>query len=220
MTADVSMMFMPMGEQTWFDAAASFVGMWIVMMTAMMLPSLIPMLSRYRQAVGGVVQARLGWLTAVVAAAYFFVWTAIGMVVFPVGAALVAIEMRQPALGRAVPIAVAVVVLVAGALQFTAWKSHHLACCRQSPPRWTLPASAATAWRQGLWLGLHCSASSAGLTAILLVIGIMDMRAMTVVTAAITLERLAPAGARVARAIGIVVVAFGLFIIARAAGLA
>jgi predicted metal-binding membrane protein len=47
----------------------------------------------------------------------------------------------------------------------------------------------------------------------------MDLRAMAVVMAAITVERLAPYGERVARAIGAVVVATGLLLIARAAGL-
>jgi hypothetical protein len=47
----------------------------------------------------------------------------------------------------------------------------------------------------------------------------MDLRAMALVAAAITLERLAPAGERVARAIGVVVVGSGLLLIARAAGL-
>jgi predicted metal-binding membrane protein len=46
----------------------------------------------------------------------------------------------------------------------------------------------------------------------------MDLRAMAVVTAATTVERLAPAGERVARAVGAVVVASGLFLVARAAG--
>jgi predicted metal-binding membrane protein len=55
--------------------------------------------------------------------------------------------------------------------------------------------------------------------AILLVIGVMDLRAMAVVGAAITVERLAPAGERVARAIGGLVIGAGLFLIARAAGL-
>jgi predicted metal-binding membrane protein len=82
-----------------------------------------------------------------------------------------------------------------------------------------LPADSGTAWRHGLRLGLHCSYCCAGLTAILLVVGVMDLRVMAVVTAAITLERLAPAGARVARAIGVVVVGAGLLLIARAAGL-
>jgi len=48
----------------------------------------------------------------------------------------------------------------------------------------------------------------------------MDLRAMAVVTAAIIIERLAPAGEHVARAIGAVAIGAGLFLIARAAGLA
>jgi hypothetical protein len=49
--------------------------------------------------------------------------------------------------------------------------------------------------------------------------GFMDLRMMAFVTAAITIERLAPAGERVARAIGSVVVGAGLCLIARATGL-
>jgi predicted metal-binding membrane protein len=213
----MSMAWMRMGGQTWPGAAASFLGMWVVMMVAMMLPSLMPMLWRYRQAVGRAGGARLGRLTALVGVGYFVVWTAAGMAAFPLGVALAALEMRQPALARAVPTAVGVVVLIAGALQLTAWKARQLACCR--PAHWrglTLPPDAGTAWRHGLRLGLHCAQCCAGLTTILLVIGVMDLRAMAVVTAAITLERLAPAGERVARAIGAVTVAAGLLLIARA----
>ncbi len=215
----MSMAWMPMCGQTWLGAAASFLGMWVVMMVAMMLPSLVPMLWRYRQAVGKTGETRLGRLTALVGAGYFVVWTMLGMAAFPLGVALAAVEMQLPALARAVPIAVGAVVLVAGAFQFTAWKARHLACCREAPARghaW--PADAGTAWRHGLRLGLHCSYSCAGLTAILLVIGIMDLRAMALVTVAITVERLAPAGAPVARAIGAVAVGAGLFLIAQAAG--
>jgi len=85
-----------------------------------------------------------------------------------------------------------------------------------------LPADGGTAWRHGLRLGRHCSYCSycsAGLTAILLVTGVMDLRAMAVVTAATTAERLAPAGEGVARTIGAGIVAAGLLLIARAAGL-
>ena len=128
--------------------------------------------------------------------------------------------MQHPALSRAVPTAVGVIVLIAGACQFTAWKAHHLACCREAPGRSrTLPADAGTAWRHGMRLGFHCSCGSAGLTAILLVIGVMDLRVMALVTTAITAERLAPAGERVARAIGVVIVGAGLLLLAQAAGL-
>jgi len=215
----MSMAWMRMPGQTLPGAAASFLGMWIVMMVAMMLPSLVPTLWRYRQAVGRKGETRLGGLTALVGIGYFFVWTVCGMAVLPLGASLAAVEMEQPALARAVPIAVGVIVLIAGALQFTAWKARQLACCREAPGRGcTLPADAGTAWRHGLRLGLHCASCCAGLTAILLVLGVMDPRAMAVVAAAITVERVAPAGERVARAIGIIVVGAGLFLIAREAG--
>src|SRR5437667_7443789 len=48
----MSMAWMRMPGQTWSGAASSFLGMWVVIMVAMMLPSLVPMLWRYRQAVG------------------------------------------------------------------------------------------------------------------------------------------------------------------------
>jgi hypothetical protein len=47
----------------------------------------------------------------------------------------------------------------------------------------------------------------------------MDLRVMAVVAAAITVERLAPAGEHVARAIGAVAIGVGLFLTARATGL-
>ena len=214
----MSMAWTPMCGQTWTGAAASFLGMWVVMMAAMMLPSLVPMLWRYREAVGSTGETRLGRLTALVGAGYFLVWTLLGIAAFPLGAALAAVEMQQPALASAVPVAIGVVVLIAGVLQFTAWKSRHLACCREAPGAdRSLPADAGTAWRYGLRLGLHCSTSCAGLTAILLVVGVMDLRVMAVVAAAITAERFGPAGERVARAIGIVTVGAGALLIARAA---
>jgi predicted metal-binding membrane protein len=191
--------------------------MWVVMMVAMMLPSLVPMLWRYRRAVGRTGETRLGRLTALVGVGYFFVWTVVGMAAYPLGVALVEVEMQLPVLVRAVPIAVGVVVLIAGALQFTAWKARHLACCRELPERGRkLPADAGTAWRYGLSLGLHCFQCCFGMMAILLVIGVMDLSVMAVVTAAITVERVGPSGKRVARAIGAVAVAAGLFLIARA----
>jgi predicted metal-binding membrane protein len=129
--------------------------------------------------------------------------------------------MEKPELARAVPVAVGIVVLIAGLLQFTEWKTRHLACCREAPEcDWMLAPDAGTAWRHGLRLGIHCVYCCAGLTAILLVIGVMDLRAMAVVGVAITVERLAPAGARVARVIGVVVIVAGWFRILRGAGLA
>ena len=153
-------------------------------------------------------------------AGYFFVWTVLGMAAFPLGVALAAVAMQQPALARAVPLAAGLVVLCAGILQLPAWKARHLACCREAPRRGgVLPANAGTAWRHGLRLGRHCSYCCAGAMAVLLVVGVMDLRAMALVTAAITVERLAPAGEYVARVLGAVVAGAGLFLIAGASGL-
>jgi predicted metal-binding membrane protein len=216
----MSTAWMRMPGQTWAGAAASFLAMWSAMMVAMMLPSLVPMLNRYRQAVAGSGETRLGMLTALAAVGYFAVWSALGVAVFPLGVALAAAEMRLPALARTAPVAVGIVVLIAGAMQFTTWKARHLAWdhvgrghIRRSS------VDAATAWRHGLCLGLHCCYCCAGLTASFLVLGVMDLRAMAVVTAAITVERLAPAGVRAARAVGVVGVVAGSLLIARAVGL-
>jgi predicted metal-binding membrane protein len=216
----MSMMWMRMPQETWTGAAVSFLAMWVLMMLAMMLPSLIPMLSRYRQAVGSAGDARLGRLTAIVGVGYYSVWTVCGMIAFPLGVALAAAEMHVPALARVVPYAIGTVVLIAGALQLTPWKAQQLACCRGAPGCGrALPADAGTAWRHGVRLGLHCNYCCAGLTAMLLCLGIMDLRAMAVVTAAITAERLAPARERVARAIGVLIIGAGSILVARAAGL-
>jgi predicted metal-binding membrane protein len=112
----MSMAWVRMSGQTWHGAAASFLGIWIAMMVAMMLPSLVPMLLRYRQAAATIGDRRLGRLTALVGVGYFFVWTVFGIAAYPLGVALAAVEMQQPALARAVPIAVGVVVLIAGVL--------------------------------------------------------------------------------------------------------
>ena len=216
----MSMAWMRMPGQTWPAVASTFLGMWIVMMVAMMLPSLVPMLRHYRHALGSAGETNIGRLTALVALGYFLVWTAFGIAAYPIGIALAATEMKHPSVARAVPLAVGVVVLIAGSFQLTAWKTRHLTCCRESPGRGrTIRADAGTAFHHGLDLGLHCARCCAGLMAILLVTGVMDLGEMAIVALAITAERVAPAGERVARAIGVISVGTGLFLIARETGL-
>jgi predicted metal-binding membrane protein len=221
----MSIAWVPMCGQSWIAAAAAFVALWTVMMAAMMLPSLIPVLWRYRQSVGGAGELRRVLPTALVGAGYLLVWALLGAAIYPLGAAAMALTMRYPVLADAVPVATGLVVLIAGALQLTRWKAHHLACCRgrhctESPGHGcALRAHPVTALRHGLRLGMHCSRCCAGLTAVLLACGIMDVPVMLAVTAGIALERLAPAGERCARLIGVVAIAAGLLLLLRAAGL-
>jgi predicted metal-binding membrane protein len=217
----MSMMWMRMPGQTWPGAAASFLAMWIVMMMAMMLPSLVPILRRYRRTLAAASSANLAGPTAIASAGYFVAWTLFGIAVYPMGVALASLEMRLPALARAVPLLVGVVVVIAGMLQFSPWKAHQLACCRCALCGGdALAADGGAALRHGLRLGVRCCCCCANLMAILLVVGVMDFLTMAVVTIAITVERLAPDARRAMRAIGAVAVGAGLVLIARSVGAA
>jgi predicted metal-binding membrane protein len=171
----------------------------VMMMVPMMLPSLAPTLWHYRQTVSG-------RLIALVGAGYVFVWMLLGVAAIPLSAALM----------RAAPLTIGVLILIAGAFQFTPWKAHHLACCRDAL---RCDDTLSAAWRHGLRLGVHCCCCCAGLMTILLGVGMMNPWAMAGVTAAITAERLAPSGIRVARLVGVVVIASGLFVTGWAMGL-
>lgn len=186
-----------MPGETGAGALAAFVATWAAMTAAMMLPSVLPALWRLRAA------------APVAGAAYLLVWTALGAALFPIGLAL----------ARAGPAAAGAVVLLGGAWQRGAWKARHLAACRARGDGGAPSMGAAAALRWGARLGVDCVRSCAAPTAILLAVGAMDARAMAIVGAAVTAERLAPGGARIARATGLVAVGAGAWLIARAAGL-
>ena len=204
----------------WSRSVPSFLGMWVAMMAVMMLPSLAPGLWRYREAAANAGATRPARLAALVGVAYFVVWNLFGLAVLPLGTAVEAVRMQLPGLARAAPVVAGAVVVMAGAFQLTRWKAHHLACCREALGCSTLTPGARTAVRDGLRIGLHCCSSCFGFVAMLLAFGIMDFRAMAVVTAAITAERLARCGERTARATGAMAMAAGLMLIVRAGGLA
>ena len=214
----MSMAWMRMPGQGVVAAAAGFLGMWLLMMAAMMLPSLVSMLYRYRLALRRYGAQRLARPTALCAAGYFTVWTGLGAVLYPLGLLLAAAAMRSESLARAVPAATGAALLLAGALQLTPWKLRRLLRCRDPLSCCGTPrADARGAWRQGLRLGAECGLCCAGPIAALVVLGVMDLRVMALVTAAITAERVSPWPRRVARATGLALVAAGVLWIARVA---
>jgi predicted metal-binding membrane protein len=195
----MSMAWMRMPDQSWPAAAAMFVAMWLVMMVAMMMPAIAAVMLRHRRPLR-------------VALAYHAVWLAAGVAVYPLGVALAAAEMRWPAVSRAVPIASALAVGVAGVLQLTRGKAHALercrdpACCaigRKPGPR--------QAWRDGYKLGRHCVWCCGPLVLALLAVGVMDLVPMVAATLAITAERVLPRPRVVARAIGVVLIAYAAY---------
>jgi predicted metal-binding membrane protein len=217
----LSAMWMRMPGHGWSDAALSFTGMWAIMMIAMMLPSLAPELCRYRRRACALDDMRGDLLTAQVGAAYFLVLTVAGTLIFPLGVSIASEMMRVPALARAEPIVAGAIVVFAGALQFTDRKARHLACW--SDGSWCAQMETvafAMAWRQGARLAVRCTRCCWPFMAILLAVGMMNVLAMTLVTIAITLERLVPGETRIVRAIGAATIGTGLLLIARATVLA
>ena len=190
---------------------------WLVMMVAMMLPSLIPMLLRYRRTVRGADGMHLNGLMGLVGVGYFVIWAVVGTAAYAAGAGVMALEMRWEKVAQWLPAAAGVVLLLAGGVQFTSWKARQLALCREGSGCDCPPApNALGAWRHGLRLGVRCSLCCGSLMLALLAIGMMDLVAMAAVTLAISAERLAPAPLRLARVAGVAIVVVGLLTIARA----
>ena len=223
----MSAMWTPMCGQTWLEAATAFVGMWTSMMAAMMLPLSTPDWPRV---------LRQGWrrhrsqhgcrslLTAAACTALLtgisglLIWAAAGVIVFALGSALAANLPRVPALARFVPLLSGVVVIIAGAVQFTSWKAGRIACCRcghvDDLQEAIVPGMM---FKRAFRLALQEGCCCANLMAVLLILGVMDLRAMVGITAAMLVERVAPADNRAVRGIGVVVVSIGMYTAARAA---
>lgn len=214
----LSMTWMRMPGQSWQDVVASFMSMWSVMMVAMMLPSLIPILRRYRNSVRSAEPMRSGRHTVLFCAAYFSVWVLLGGIVFLLGVAVTTLVMRMSALASVIPMATGSVVLMAGAFQLTSWKLRSLACYHNTL-EWNCGVAgnrSGNAWRRGLMLGARCCYCCAGPTLVLLVIDVMDIFTMTMVTAAITAERLSSVGHYMARVSGVAAIVAGLWMLGRA----
>lgn len=211
-----SMMWMRMPDQSWAGGAAAFVGMWLMTMVPMMLPTVVPVMWRHR-AVAAASGARIpAALTVIAGASYLSTWTAAGVAAFPVGTFLMAIVSNHPALAPAMPRIVGLVVAIAGAIQLTPWKARRLACCGwQSCLAASPQGGVLDAWRDGARLGRRCIACCANLMVLPLVVGRMDLPTMAVAAAAIAAERGLPRGRQVARAIGAILLAAGSLLVAR-----
>src|SRR5436309_2553384 len=200
----LSMVWTPMPGETWAGSGVRFVAMWLVMMVAMMLPPLVPMLSSFRR-------NRLAALSGV---AYFSVWALVGALVYALGSGVARAGLEWPAVGRLAPLATGVALLIAGAVQVSAWKARQLAVCRAC----CAPASgdAAATLLHGVRFGVNCSLCCLGLMAVLVVGGMMKVAVVAAVAVAVSFERLGPRPALLARAIGAVVMAMGALVVVQA----
>lgn len=232
----MSAVWTPMCGQTWLQAATAFVGMWTWMMAAMTLPlSTLEWRGMWRGVPGRGRSQRLppvpcfprfSALPLSAAACSVLlsctsglpIWAAAGSVVFVLGNALAVTLPHMPALAHCMPLLSSLLVIIAGAVQFTPWKARRIARCEYGDTcAFRAGTALGTACKRGLRTALQEGYCCANLMAVLLVIGVMDLDAMVGITAAMCLERLAPAERHAAHGIGVVVVGIGLSMSTRAA---
>src|SRR5690349_1443524 len=77
-------MWTRMRGQTWPGFAASFLWMWLTMMVPMMIPPFAVMLWRYHRTAAERSAMQLGASSVPVALGYFAVWSAAGLIAFPI----------------------------------------------------------------------------------------------------------------------------------------
>jgi predicted metal-binding membrane protein len=206
---------MDAGPGTPLGGLGFFVGIWVVMMAAMMLPSALPMvnvyagLQRTRGESGG--ETAHGAVAAFVAG-YLLSWAAAGLLayaLFKLGQAI-----APPAFDwdRGGPYLAGAVILAAAAYQLTPLKDTCLTHCR-SPL-----AFAIHHWRDGrsgaLMMGARhggwCVGCCAALMAVLFAVGVMSIGWMLFVAALVAAEKLLPWKRAASIGIAVVLVVLGL----------
>jgi predicted metal-binding membrane protein len=199
---DDMMMTMPMPATV--AGGIAFVLSWAVMMTAMMLPSALPMISLYgaiRRDARGPKGVPLVAFTAV----YLLLWAATGVPVYIAHTLLMAMAPSVFAYG------VALILLAAGAFQLSPLKQTCLRACR-SPFGFLLGH-----WRAGrrgsLALGwshaVYCIGCCWALMLVLVAAGAMGLPWVLLITALVAAEKLLPGGEWVARTAGAALLALG-----------
>jgi predicted metal-binding membrane protein len=181
--------------------ASGFIGAWVVMMAAMMLPSAAPLVLLYRGAGADGRAAN----TVPLVGGYLLVWAVFGALVYAAQQALGMVVLSSPGLGDARPYAVAGILAIAGVYQFTPLKQACLRQCR-SPldflmHRWRGPG-AFDAFRLGAELGVYCVGCCWGLMAVLVIAGAMSLLWVVLIALIVFVEKLMPFGERSAQLTG------------------
>jgi predicted metal-binding membrane protein len=214
----MSMAWMKMPGQSWPGAALMFMHMWLVMMIAMMTPSLVPMLARYRGALRRRGENDLLVSTLVAALAYFGTWQLVGIVAYPLGALVAAAAMQSTEVSRAIPVLSAVVLGLSGVTQLSSWKMRKLQRCRDPDAcASSEPGGVGGAFEHGMGLGWCCASCCTGFMSALLVLGVMDGVVMALIATALTSERVMPHPRWAVRLSGVTMLALAAAILGKAA---
>lgn len=201
----MSMMWMPMPDQTWFGSAASFLLMWLAMMVAMMLPSALPAFLNTGRAAASL---------SVTVAGYFTVWLAVGAGIYFPGVLFAAAAMHWESFSRVVPMLSGAALIAAGTFQFTRWKSAALLRCRSLGCNTSSPERESS-FRLGCKQGAACCLCCTGPMMILTALGMMNPFLIIGVAIVIAAEKLLPRPEIVARLVGVATIVAGVLMAIR-----
>ncbi len=189
---------MDAGPGTDLGGLGWYLGVWVTMTAAMMLPSAAPAARHV---------ARLGrrMPTLLFTAGYLAIWTGYGLLAYGVFRLLTSFDSGWLAWDRAGPYAACGVIVVAGFYELTPLKRLSLRHCRSTP-------HGGNAFRSGLAHGLDCVGCSGGLMLVLFALGAMSLFWMAVVAVAIFAEKVLPRGPRLPRVFAVALLALGIWV--------
>jgi predicted metal-binding membrane protein len=189
---------MDAGPGTDLGGLGWYLGVWVTMTAAMMLPSTA-------RAARHVARLARRAATLLFAAGYLTVWTGYGLLAYGVFRLVTSFDTGWLAWDRGGPSAAGAVIVAAGLYELTPLKRLSLRRCHSAP-------YGGNAFRSGLAHGLDCVGSSGGLMAVLLVLGAMSLFWMAVVAVAIFVEKVLPRGPRLVPAFAAALFALGIWV--------
>jgi predicted metal-binding membrane protein len=190
--------------------------MWWVMMIGMMLPSAVPIVLLF----GGVQRRQLAaespaLRVAVFTLGYLVVWGAFSLLAATAQWGLTALALLAPMDLTATSAWLgALLVALAGAYQLTPLKNVCLRHCR-APAEYLSShwrRGTAGAFRMGIGHGAYCVGCCWLLMALLFVVGVMNLLWVAAIAVFVLLEKLVPRGELVARASGVALLGFALYL--------
>ena len=214
--ADMADMGPPMFASWTAADFALNLAIWWVMMPGMMLPSATPMILTFATVNRRKRERGQPFVpTMVFTAGYLVAWGLFGVFAAMTDWALERAALISPMTGRLTPTLGAIVVVAAGIYQLSPLKSVCLRHCR-SPFDFVLNHwrdGASGALRMGVAHGLYCLSCCWFLMALMFAAGIMSLLWMAVIAVFVLLEKLLPAGTWIARAGGVAMLTFGVYLL-------
>ncbi len=202
------------GPGTMGLALLPFLGLWVVMMAAMMLPSVAPVAVLWTRLISGA-SAGAGRVVrmSLFLTGYLLTWAAVGVVAF---AALAGTGRLLPASPVAAKWLGVAIFIIAGSYQLTPWKDWCLRRCRS-------PIGALMYYlgfkgrsrdvRVGLHHGATCAGCCWGLMILLIAVGVMNVAVMAALGVVILVEKLWRYGKPFGQAVGVTLVVIGVLAI-------